>query len=333
MTETSGSFFEISDEIDKEIIVSPRITLKHLAYFCAVAQNQSVAKAAEALNISSPSISMAITNLEEITNMQLFVRRHARGMVLTQAGKNLVIEARNILQKTQELEFNQRGPGAHMRGRINIGSLESFTPYLLPPLIRAFSEHYPKIQLQWHECNHESILNGLENGEFELGLMYDFEIPSSIIAEKIRDMPTQIVLSPDNPLCEKKDIALNQLADQPFILLDHPLTRDYYLSIFNRLNLTPKVAYRSHSFEMVRSLVAHGFGYSLLNFCPPHQIGTTGAVVGRPLRDDVEHPHLVLGRLYRYQLNEISRVFIEFSIDYMKKIDFGLLDELTALKK
>src|ERR1700676_5326316 len=71
----------------------PRITLRQLVYFAAAAENQSALRAAEELNVSPPAISGAISCLEAILGEQLFVRRHARGLLLTEAGHHLLMEA------------------------------------------------------------------------------------------------------------------------------------------------------------------------------------------------------------------------------------------------
>ena len=94
-------------------------------------------------------------------------------------------------------------------------------------------------------------------------------------------------------------LSLLDFVDEPLILLDLPKSRDYFLSIFGELGLEPKIAHRTPSFEMVRSLVANGLGYALLNFCPPLSFPHHGAIVSRPLIEASKPAHLVLARLHR----------------------------------
>src|SRR5947209_4627845 len=82
----------------------PKLSLRQLTYFLATANNESVLRAAEALNVSSASISTAIAQMEEFLQVQLFIRRHARGLVLTTAGQDLAAHARNILLHAREIE-------------------------------------------------------------------------------------------------------------------------------------------------------------------------------------------------------------------------------------
>ena len=80
-----------------------RFTLRQLEYLVAVGEAGSIAVAAERVNVSSPSISTAIAQLEQEFGLQLFVRRHAQGLSLTEAGRRMVVEARAALQAAARL--------------------------------------------------------------------------------------------------------------------------------------------------------------------------------------------------------------------------------------
>jgi DNA-binding transcriptional LysR family regulator len=71
--------------------------------------------------------------------------------------------------------------------------------------------------------------------------------------------------------------------------------------VFGERGLTPRIAHRTTSFDMLRALVANGLGYSLLNFCPPGDFPHRGAIVSRPLADGSRPAHLVLARMHRYR--------------------------------
>jgi DNA-binding transcriptional LysR family regulator len=114
-------------------------------------------------------------------------------------------------------------------------------------------------------------------------------------------MPVQVVLPEAHRLAHSQTCSLNDLVGEPMVLLDQPRTRDYFLSLFGSKGLIPNVAYRTESFEMVRSLVANGFGYALLNFVPPYHVEGHGQFVSRPLADIDRPQNLVLARLYRFR--------------------------------
>jgi DNA-binding transcriptional LysR family regulator len=289
----------------------PKLTLRQLSYFLAAANHQSVRKAAHALHVSSPSVSMAIAQIEATIDAQLFVRRHARGLVLTDAGRELAVSARNMLLYAREIETAGRGGPATYSGRLNIGCLVTVAPFLIPPLLSGLVDLYPHIQLRWREGNHESLIDGLEMGALDLAILYDFDIPSSLHCTPLRSMPLQVVLPSGHRLARRAALSLLDLVEEPLILLDLPKSSDYFLSVFGDLAVTPKIAHRTTSFEMLRSLVANGLGYSLLNFCPPLNVPHHGAIVSRPLIEASKQARLVLARLQRYRapaiIDELTR--------------------------
>jgi DNA-binding transcriptional LysR family regulator len=279
----------------------PKLSLRQLTYFLATANNESVLRAAETLNVSSASISTAIAQMEEFLQVQLFIRRHARGLVLTSAGQDLAAHARNILLHAREIEsVAQRSPYKAI-GRLNIGCLATIAPYLIPLVLRELSEKHPEIQLRWREDKHEALLDALHGGGFDLIIVYDYDIPTTVHVAPLRAMPIQVVLPASHPLASKQTCSLEDVVGEPLVLLDQPRTRDYFLSLFGSRGLSPNVVHRTESFEMVRSLVANGFGYSLLNFVPPYNVEPHGRLVSRPLADIDRPQNLVLGRLYRFR--------------------------------
>ena len=86
----------------------PRLTVRQLTYVTSVAQHETIAGAAAALGIAAAAISAAVAQVEATAGVQLFERRHARGMVLTVAGRELVAEARSLLAALRELETAHR---------------------------------------------------------------------------------------------------------------------------------------------------------------------------------------------------------------------------------
>jgi DNA-binding transcriptional LysR family regulator len=278
----------------------PKLTLRQLSYFLAAANHQSVREAAQALHVSSPSISTAIAQIETIIATQLFVRRHARGLVLTDAGRDLAVSARNVLAYAREIE-TARGGAATYSGRLNIGCLLTVAPFFIPPLLSGFAESYPRTRMRWQEGNHETLVEGLEMGALDVAILYDFDIPKSIHCTPLRTMPLQIVLPAGHALAHRATVSPQDIVDEPLVLLDLPKSRDYFLSVFGELGLTPKIAHRTASFEMLRCLVANGLGYSLLNFCPPLHFPHAGAIVSLPLITDCRQAQLVLARLHRYR--------------------------------
>ena len=100
-----------------------QFTLKQLSYFVAAGEAGSILKAAENIHVSQPSISNAITHLEDVFQLQLFIRHHAKGMSLTTAGNQLYERAKLLLRDADELRSFAGKLSEQVFGSINIGGL------------------------------------------------------------------------------------------------------------------------------------------------------------------------------------------------------------------
>lgn len=291
-------------------LLAPDFTLRQISYFVGAAHHQSVQRAAEELHVSPPAVSAAIAHLEEQLGVKLFVRRHARGMVLTEAGDALAIECRNLIGQAWALGSTRRPAAGEVRGWVHFGCLLSFAPFLVPPLVREFRKRHPQARVYWHEGNHEFLMEGLQSGALELAILYDFEVPSGIACLPLRTAPLQAVLPGDHRLARRKRIALRELAAEPMVLLDLPRTREYILSAFSASGLTPRIEYRAQSLMMLRGLVASGLGYSLLNFCPLYTHPAIGTLATRPLAARLRAPNIVVAHSHRYQPTHTAQALI-----------------------
>jgi len=293
----------------------PRITLRHLVYFSAAAENESALRAAERLNVSPPAISGAISSIERILGEQLFVRRHARGLTLTEAGHHLLLEARDIIGRVKEIESARSSGARRSRNRIALGCLGDIAPNIVPPLVRAFQSRFPQVDVTWQTDVHGTLMQKLEDGVLDVIFVLDFEISPNLHTTLLQNAPAQCVLPETHPLAGGSAVSLAALEKEPFILLDIPKTRDYFLSVFGDLGVQPNIALKAPSAEMVRSLVANGFGYSLLNFGSADR----RQIVYRPLADHTRPSHLVAVRPYRRRPSKISDDLIEHSIKIVRQ--------------
>jgi DNA-binding transcriptional LysR family regulator len=303
-----------ASESEAEIGI-PRITLRYLVYFSAAAENESALRAAEQLNVSPPAISGAISSIERILGEQLFVRRHARGLTLTEAGHHLLLEARDIIGRVKEIESVRSSRARRFRNRIALGCLGDIAPNIVPPLVKSFRARFPQVEVTWQTDVHASLMQKLEDGALDVIFVLDFEISPNMHTTLLQAAPAQCVLPESHLLAGGREISLATLAKEPFILLDIPKTRDYFLSVFGDLGVQPNIALKAPSAEMVRSLVANGFGYSLLNFCIPDRRN----IVYRPLAGHTRPSHLVAVRPYRRRPSKINDDFVEQSVRIVRQ--------------
>lgn len=245
--------------------MAPRVTLRQLEYFIAVGESGSVAKAAERVNVSSPSISAAISQLEQEFGVQLFVRQHAQGLSLTPGGRRFFKQAKIVLDSSDALHDLASDIAEQPRGPISIGCLVTLAPLVLPSLRRSFEAAHPGARVSQAEAHQERLIELMRTAEIDIAITYDLEIPQDIDFEPLADLPPYVMISADHPWAGRPRLTLEELQDEPMVLLDLPLSREYFLSMFLSRGLRPRIAERASSVPMLRSLVASGYGYALLN--------------------------------------------------------------------
>lgn len=242
-----------------------QLTLKQLRYFTVAGELSSVTQAARKLHVSQPSISTAIQHVEDVTGLQLFIRHHAQGLSLTPTGKKLLERARQLLRDAEGLEKFAISLGEDIGGELRLVTFPTFAPVFLPKLLRLYADRHPAVSLYCDEMTQMDIFRGLNQGNYELAFTYDLDIPETIDFTPLYRLPPYAVAAVDHPLGNRDRITLEELVTHPMVLLDWPLSREYFLSIFTHYGLSPTVAHRAKSMDMLRGFVANGFGFSFFN--------------------------------------------------------------------
>lgn len=241
-----------------------RFTLRQLEYFTVTAHTGSIAATSRILNVSSPSISTALSQLEKDLGAVLFVRRRPQGLSLTEAGRTLSAQAELILNNATELT-RMAGMVSHsIQGHLHLGCLVSFAQIVVPKLRRSFEAAHPAVKLSQSELTQSEIFTALRQGDIDLAISYAIDLPYDLEFQAIKSLPPFVMLAPDHPLAKNKILKVEQLTDHAMVLLDLPLSSDYFLSFFNRTGPRPIIAERTKDLAVARSLVANGFGFSVI---------------------------------------------------------------------
>jgi len=255
-----------SDFADRSTAV--RFTLRQLEYFVAVGESGSITQAAQRVNISQPSISAAITHLETELGVQLFVRHHAQGLSLTPAGRTLLDRAKAVLRQAESLLVSATALANDVSGHIDVGFLLTLAPLIIPEICRPFEQKFPMARVRVTEEHQGALLTRLRTAEISMAITYDLDLPDDVAFEPLASLPPYVLLPGEHPLARQKFVSLQKLAREPFILLDLPISRDYFMDIFQMQKIAPNIRERSQYPDVVRSLVARGHGYSILNVRP-----------------------------------------------------------------
>lgn len=253
-----------------------RFTLKQIEYFVAAAETGSITLASERVHISQPAISAAISNLETDLGIQLFIRHHAQGLSLTPQGQRVLREAASLLAQAGELAAAATELSTRVAGVLSLGCLATLYPLVMPELLHAFKARYDAVRIEAVAGDQAGLIEQLRLGRLSLALSYDMEIPADLAFTPLATLPPFAFVSVRHALARQRSVSIEQLAEQPFLLLDLPISRDYFLSLFHRAGLVPRVAGQFEHMDVIRSLAARGEGFGLANAQPRNRASLDG---------------------------------------------------------
>lgn len=309
-----------------------RYTLRQLEYFEEAAQCQSIAAASQKLNVSQPSISSAIRKLEEQLGVDLLIRHHAHGVSLTRAGARFLKESRNLLRLGRELQWEANTPTSGMSRNLAIGCFATLAPVFMPKLIAQFTRLHPAVVITLEEGTQADLVRLLRNGDIEIALLYDLELPEDIAAWHLARFAPQALMPAAHPLARMGAVSLAQLAEEPLILLDIPPSYEYFTGLFRKAGLKPKIRYSSHSLETVRGMVGQGLGNSVLVTRPQVDCTYDGEqVVVKPISDLVVTSAVALARLEQVRPTRVALQFEQFCREQMADLPHSFPHSLRAL--
>jgi DNA-binding transcriptional LysR family regulator len=140
------------------------------------------------------------------------------------------------------------------------------------------------------------MLDRLLRAELDVAITYDLLIPDEFEFLPLASLPPHVVVSEAGPLARHSAVSLQELAREPLILLDLPISREYFLSMFIKEGLEPNIVSRSTHQDVIRTMVANGYGYTLANVRPRCEIALDGRRVSR-VRLFGDHRPMVIGVL------------------------------------
>jgi len=271
-----------------------RISLRLLRYFTAAAETGSTTAAAKQLNVSQPSISVAIRELEALFEEALFARESGTKMTLTNFGVRKLSEARQLLTAASAFEADDSGDAAS--GEVQIGIFTTLAPVYLPVLLRIARSRFPNLTVRFVEGDLAQLEDWLHGSQIELALTYDVGLPPDIDRECLAQLRPYGLVPANSRLARTRGgLSLHELAKEPLILIDLPHSREFLMAPFWQCGLSPEVRYRATSLELVRGMVANGLGVALV-ITQSASAASTSQVVERPIREETIRQPLVIAR-------------------------------------
>ena len=204
--------------MEKNGLFSQRIRLRHLHTFVAVAQQGTLGRAAETLNLSQPALSKTLNELEQLTGTRLFERGRL-GAQLTLVGEQFLTHAVKVLDA-----LNSAGQALNRKEGLNndivrIGALPTAALGILPTVIGQFHKQQKDITLQVATMNNTMLLAGLKSGEIDIGIgrMSDPELMSGLHYELLFLESLKLVVRPGHPLLQET-VTLGRVMEWPVVV-------------------------------------------------------------------------------------------------------------------
>lgn len=236
--------------------------LDQLRYFLKVAERGNFTRAAEDLMISQSALSRSVQKLEDELG-QPVLERKTRSVVLTEAGLLFQSRAHQVLSILEDTKAEITDDG--VSGRIRVGAIPTIAPYYLPKILQEFSDDYPKSTLVVQENTTDELLKCCAQGDIDLAILA-LPVPAKYLeSEELFDEELLLVLPPNHPLVDKKNIRLTDVEPYPFVLLDeaHCLS-DNIVSFCRQRSFQPVGVERTSQLVMVQELVSLSHGVSMV---------------------------------------------------------------------
>ncbi|SFT91421.1 LysR family transcriptional regulator [Sedimentitalea nanhaiensis] len=243
-------------------------TLKQLRYVEAAGRLGSIARAAAEMSISQSSIAAAIEVLETGLGFNLFIRTPSKGIRPTPQGVQSLALIRRFLQQARNFQTEIQSVAGTARGTIRIACYATAAPSFLPIILRSVTERFPELSITVLEGSLKMIVDFVNEGEADLAFTYDHFRDAKHRFYPLFSAPPYAIVPSDDSIASAGRTTLAELSEKPLVMLDLPGARDYFADMFQKAGYNPVVVHSTRSSEILRALVAGGFGVSLLNIRP-----------------------------------------------------------------
>jgi DNA-binding transcriptional LysR family regulator len=239
-------------------------SVRQLQIFEAAARTLSFSRAAEALHLTQPAVSMQIRQLEHFAGVPLF-ERTGRRLHLTGAGEELVQHARGVLRALEEADDAFAAMKGLEGGRVKL-AVVSTAKYFAPRLIARFLQAHPGVNVRLRCDNREAVVRTLAANDVDLALMGRPPGELDLVAAPFADHPLVIIAPPGHPLARGKRVKLDALAAETFLVRESGSgTRNAMERFFQEHGIPLRVGMEISSNETIKQAVMAGLGLAFIS--------------------------------------------------------------------
>lgn len=270
------------------------VTLKRIEHAVAVHDHGGVSAAARALNVSQPSLSVSIAQLETDLGRLLFVRRKGQGIKPTTFGSTFIQDARLLLGQARTL-MDVRAANSEVAGRCALGCFEDLAPFHLAGIVRTLAEECPDIQVTYAVSGFDSLARDLRQGALDVVLTYDLGLDDTTDRDILAKVRPHALVAATHPLADHSMVSLRDLACDPLILTKQDLSWQHILDLFKMKGVEPRIGTHAGSFELQRSFVANGLGIAVCYARPQALTSYDGkALRALEISDHLPEQHILM---------------------------------------
>ena len=238
--------------------------MKQLRAFMTVADTGNVTRAADLLNLVQPAVSRQLRLLEEDVGAELF-HRERHGMVLTDAGKALLVYSRRAMLELDRARAEIGGSVGGIAGLVTVGLLPSTSDRISSRLVRAVAEAYPGIRMRIAMGYAGDLQQWLETGDIDAAVLYGVDREPLLQTTPLLEEPLWVVGPPSANLRRQRPVSLTSLRGKPMILPSGPRgirTLVDHACVMANLELT--IIAETNAMNIQKSLVLGGHGLTIL---------------------------------------------------------------------
>ena len=294
-------------------------TLHQLKVFEAVARHNSFTRAAEELFLTQPTVSMQVKQLTKAVGLPLFDQVGKR-LYLTEAGQQLLLASREIFDRLDQIEMTVADLKGLKQGKLRLAVITT-AKYFVPRLLGPFCQKYPGIDIALQVTNHRGITERLGENLDDLYIVSQLPEGLNLSYHPVLENPLVVLAAASHPLVGQKQIPIESLADEPFIMREPGSgTRKSVQELFDRHGVSVKVRLELGSNEAIKQAIAGGLGISVLS---RHTLALEGATEQLAILDVQEFP--IQNQWYVIypkgkQLSIVAQTFFEYLLQEAKEI-------------
>ena len=240
------------------------VNLKSLKIFCDIVSRRSFSRAAEDNGISQSGASQVVGHLENTLGVQL-IERSKRPLAPTREGKVFFDGYRKILAAYDALEDEVRTLHDEVAGRVRVAAIYSVGLHHMSSYVQEFRAQHPKANVRLEYLHPERVLESVENGEADLGIVSYPRSTRLVEAEPWREEPMVIVCAPSHLLAETDETALGALAGLPMVAFDSDLVIRHEIDrVLDGQNVEADVVMEFDNIETIKRAIEIDAGISIL---------------------------------------------------------------------